>query len=188
MADGFDQQLGKKLLALARLSLEERLGVGPSPMASSDPLLVKNGASFVTLTLDGALCGCIGSLTAHSPLWQDVCNNARNAAFNDQRFSPLCKEDLDRLSIEVSLLTDPQQLDYRDGEDLLAKLSPGEDGVVIKDGSKQATFLPQVWQQLPTPAEFLQQLCLKAGLASDIWQKKKLVVEIYRVQAFHEEK
>jgi len=132
------------------------------------------------------LRGCIGSLVALEPLVDGVRRNAMNAAFQDPRFSPLTVDELNELDIEVSVLTDPAPLEYKDGADLLAKLRPNIDGVIIRQGHAAATFLPQVWDQLPEPADFLAHLCRKAGLPMDAWQQGNLVVSTYQVQYFSE--
>jgi AmmeMemoRadiSam system protein A len=134
----------------------------------------------------GELRGCIGSLVAEEPLVEDVRRNAKNAAFRDPRFSPLNSGELDEVDIEVSVLTDPVPLDYKDGADLAARLRPNIDGVIISQGRARATFLPQVWEQLPEPADFLAHLCRKAGLPMDAWQDGSLAVSTYQVQCFSE--
>ena len=142
--------------------------------------------TFVTLKTEEQLRGCIGSLTSTEPLAAGICRNAINAAFQDPRFKPLTAQELGKVEIEVSILTEPQPLRYNDGKELLEKLRPHIDGVIIRLDQASATFLPQVWEQLPQPQEFLTQLCLKAGLASDAWQNSKLEVSTYQVQYFEE--
>jgi AmmeMemoRadiSam system protein A len=115
-----------------------------------------------------------------------VKRNAVNAAFHDPRFSPLSKDDLDRTEIEISILSEPQPLAFRDGQDLIKKLRAHVDGVIIRKGQASATFLPQVWEQLPAAEEFLTHLCRKAGLPSDAWQNPELEVLTYQVQYFEE--
>ena len=112
--------------------------------------------------------------------------NAINAAFRDPRFRPLSREEWKNVKIEISILTDPKQLSYFDAGDLLKKLRPDVDGVIIKKGYHQSTFLPQVWEQLPKKEDFLTHLCLKAGLGGDAWNKGDLDVSTYQVQAFEE--
>jgi len=119
-------------------------------------------------------------------LIEGIKENSINAAFKDPRFHPLTKEEFDRIEIEISILTPPQELSYTDADDLLKKLRPGIDGVIIKKGFYEATFLPQVWDQLSEKEEFLSHLCLKAGLSPDSWKKEKLHVSTYQVQAFEE--
>jgi len=117
---------------------------------------------------------------------EGVKRNAVNAAFHDPRFSPLSKDELDRTEIEVSILTEPQPLAFRDGQDLAQKLRAHVDGVIIRKGHASATFLPQVWEQLPGPEDFLSHLCLKAGLPSEAWKNSELEVLTYQVQYFEE--
>lgn len=181
---------GMYLVKLARRTIEEALGQKPSTPLSMPPTtrLQEPGASFVTLhTRSGALRGCIGSLSAYRPLLEDVKANALAAAFEDPRFPPLTASELDRIVVEVSVLTPPQPLAYTDAEDLVRKLRPSVDGVIIERGWHRATFLPQVWEQLPTPEEFLTQLCYKAGLPGRAWREGNLKVSIYQVQKFEEE-
>ncbi len=175
------------LLKIARESIELKLnGEKLPPLKSETPLLKENGASFVTLTINGHLRGCIGALEAYQPLIEDVREHAIAAAFNDYRFSPLSADELDKIEIEVSRLTAPQPLSYTDADDLLNKLRPHVDGVILKEGNRRATFLPQVWEQLPDKAEFLDHLCQKMGQRADIWRRKKLEVFVYQVEEFRE--
>ena len=184
---------GETLVLLARRTIAESLGhrVDELPEAVrqqlGDPALQEQGAAFVTLTKKGALRGCIGSITAHRSLLNDVKANARNAAFHDPRFQPLGEKEYAELDIEVSVLTPPRKLEYHDAEDLIRKLRPKVDGVILGDGSHTATFLPQVWEQLPDPEQFLTRLCLKGGLAGDAWRRNKLEVQIYQVQHFSDQ-
>jgi AmmeMemoRadiSam system protein A len=141
----------------------------------------------VTLKIGGQLRGCIGNLSPVSSVWDGVRENAINAAFHDSRFSPLAEEELARIEIDISILTNSQPLDYNDGNDLQKKLRPHIDGVILSDGYRSATFLPQVWDQLPDATSFLDHLCLKAGLPRGAWQQKKLDIRIYQVQSFAEE-
>jgi hypothetical protein len=156
-------------------------------LALLPPRLAENGVSFVTLTLpDGALRGCIGALEATQPLALDVCEHAAAAAVEDYRFPPVRPVEVPCLHIEISVLTPPCLLDCDDLEALPGLLRPGLDGVVLRDGQQRATFLPQVWEKLPDPQAFLGQLCLKMGGPADLWRRKKLCVEIYQVEEFHE--
>jgi len=187
------QKLGQTLIALARNSISERIAKNfqvdeTLDSALEDKRLRAKSGTFVTLNKKGALRGCIGSLTSSETIIESVKRNALNAAFHDYRFDPLTPEELDQVEIEVSVLSEPEVLKYEDGADLLGKLKPGEDGVIIRHGASRATFLPQVWQQLSEPADFLNHLCLKAGLAVDMWQTSKLEVLIYQVQYFEEKK
>ena len=147
------------------------------------------GASFVTLTSGrapgGALRGCIGSLEARRPLRADVEANAVAAALHDPRFAPLTARELDDTVVEVSVLSAPAALPAADEAELLARLRPGVDGVVLSACGRRATFLPQVWEQLPDPADFLARLRRKAGLPADYWGRD-VVVETYTVTAWQE--
>jgi AmmeMemoRadiSam system protein A len=127
------------------------------------------GATFVTLTQQGRLRGCIGSLEAHRPLAQDVRENAQAAAFRDPRFTPLAVEEFEFTSVEVSLLTPALPMAFRDEADFMAQLRPGVDGIVFQYGRHRSTFLPQVWESLPEPVQFMQQLKRKAGLPPNFW-------------------
>ena len=179
----------KQLLALARQSIELAAGGQPLPvlqLAEYPPVLQAEGASFVTLTKSGRLRGCIGTLTSYQPFVQDVCEHAAAAATQDYRFPKVQPAEVAQLHIEISRLTAPEPLAYDDGSQLLDLLQPGEDGVVLRDGTRRATFLPQVWDQLPDAESFLSHLCNKMGASSDLWRKKKLDVEIYHVEEFEE--
>jgi AmmeMemoRadiSam system protein A len=187
------QKLGQALIALARNSIAERIALNFQvdealyDMLEDKRLKAKSG-TFVTLNKKGTLRGCIGSLTPSETIVESVKRNAINAAFHDYRFDPLTPTELDDVEIELSILTEPEVLKYEDPADLISKLKPGEDGVIIRFGASRATFLPQVWKQLPDPQDFLNHLCLKAGLAADAWQTSKLEVLIYQVQYFEEKK
>ena len=157
------------LLAHFKRSLPERQAAVLERLIE-DPALNQHRGTFVTLKKGGRLRGCIGSLVGRQPLVEGVRRNALNAAFHDPRFNALDVGELDRISLEVSVLTEPRPLEYGDGDDLIAKLSPRVDGVTIRKDFCGATFLPQVWDQLPEAEEFLSHLCLKAGLPADIWR------------------
>ncbi|MEI8131098.1 MAG: AmmeMemoRadiSam system protein A [Leptolinea sp.] len=177
------------LLELARRSLEAAARKRPLPrisLADYSNRLQQNGASFVTLTSQGALRGCIGTLEAYQSLVQDVCDHAASAAIEDFRFSPVSPVEVQMIAIEVSVLTAPVKLEYETPVDLMAKLSPGEDGVILRDGRLRATFLPQVWDQLADKAEFLSHLCSKMGAAPSLWKIKNLEVFTYQVEEFRD--
>jgi uncharacterized protein len=180
----------KTLLRAARGALETGVRGGPpTPIPKSEltPALRENGASFVTLTKRGQLRGCIGALESHQPLAEDVQEHAIAAALNDHRFDPVTPDELDDIEIEVSRLTSPQPLHYASPEELFASLRPGIDGVTLRDPSgRRATFLPQVWRQLPQKEQFLAHLCQKMGASSDAWRSGSLTVETYQVEEFHE--
>jgi AmmeMemoRadiSam system protein A len=178
------------LLELARATIEARArrrDPPPVDLTAVPQRLAQDGASFVTLTKLGSLRGCIGSLEARRPLVVDVQENAISAAFHDPRFPPVGARELADLQVEVSVLSAPQPLAYDGPDDLIAKLRPEVDGVVIERGWHRATFLPQVWEKLPDPHEFLQHLCLKAGLSADAYRRPGLDVYTYQVEKFEEE-
>jgi len=180
----------KLLLKTARnairqeLDKEEKL---PLVMDKYSPKLQEKGACFITIKKNGVLRGCVGSIEAVHPLIQDVQERAVAAAFQDYRFPSLTLPELDEISIEISRLTQPRELTYKDAEDLINKLRPRIDGVILRYQTRRATFLPQVWEQLPSPELFLNRLCIKMGLDQSIWRSAKLQVEIYQVEKFQEE-
>lgn len=189
MSPSLTDQEKQYLLGLARDTISNALQNLPRPQiheAELTPALRDNGASFVTLTIEGRLRGCIGSLEARQGLARDVREHAFQAAFEDYRFPPLTSEEIARVEIEISRLTPPVELVYQSPLDLLASLTPGVDGVILQDGLRRATFLPQVWQQLPDPADFLSHLSVKMGAPADIWKKKTLQVKTYSVEEFSE--
>lgn len=178
------------LLKLARSSIERAVAGKSLPLIRSEELtpdLAEMGASFVTLTRNDRLRGCIGALEAYQPLAQDVQEHAVDAAMNDYRFPPVRIYEVPDLKIEISRLTKPQPLAYQTPQDLLKLLRPGVDGVVIHDRERRATFLPQVWEQIPSPAAFLDHLCQKMGAPASLWREKALHVLVYQVEEFHEE-
>jgi len=184
---------GQTLVQLARFIIMEKLGRTPpdKPYQAlqaklAEPCFDQVAGVFVTLTLNSRLRGCIGSLEGTTPLRKEVCCNASKAAFEDSRFQPLDVDELERVHIEVSILTPPHPLEYSSTTDLLNQLRPGVDGVILRQGISGATFLPQVWEQLPQPERFLGQLCLKAGLPEKKWQTDSLEIETYQVQSFEE--
>lgn len=180
---------GETLLRLARQTIASRLGRGDMPGSRpDDPDLEMRRAAFVTLKKKGQLRGCIGNLEPVGTLWQGVKDNALNAAFNDYRFAPVTLEELDDIQIDISILGPALPLEYSEADDLLAKLHPGQDGIILRIGNSRATFLPQVWQQLPRSEDFLGHLCRKAGLSDTAWRDSHPEILIYRVQSFEEER
>lgn len=180
------------LLAFARKSIEYYLKNNDLLKLSDDELknlseaLKIKRACFVTLTENGHLRGCIGHLEPILPLYQAVIENAINAAFFDFRFLPLNHSELNKIKIEISVLTSPQPLSYKNPAELLKLLKPNVDGVIIQKEENQATYLPQVWEEIQDKEEFLSSLCLKAGLTPDAWKKENLEVRIYQVEKFKE--
>jgi AmmeMemoRadiSam system protein A len=177
------------LLILARESIENYVNNKPLPKLDKSTLslaLQKEGASFVTLTYKGLLRGCVGALEPYQSLAEDVREHAIAAAFQDYRFPPVRAVEVEDIKIEISYLTQPKTVKYNNPNDLLEILRPNIDGVIIRDGIHRATFLPQVWEKIPNPAEFLEQLCIKMGSSPDLWRIKKLDVLTYQVEEFHE--
>lgn len=171
----------QQLLRLAWDAIDHGLQTGRVlKPALDDAVLQQPGASFVTLNLHGELRGCIGSLQAHQPLADDVARNAFNAAFQDPRFPPLDRSERDALTLHISILSPSQPIHFTSEADLLRQLRPGIDGLILTDGHRRGTFLPQVWKSLPQPADFLSHLKRKAGLPPDYWSPT-LQVERYTV-------
>lgn len=174
----------KVLLQIARAAISSALGI-PQTADESASWLQQPGACFVTLTQHGELRGCIGSLEARRPLLDDLKSNAVYAALNDTRFMPLSASELAITRIEVSLLTPPQPMTFRDETDLLSQLRPGVDGVIFEFGNYRSTFLPQVWEQIPSARRFIGQLKRKAGLPDDFWEDG-VKISRYSVTKFKE--
>ena len=145
-------------------------------------VLDETGACFVTLEKFGQLRGCIGSIIAHQPLIVDLVNHSKDAAFNDHRFNPVNQNELDDLKVSVSILTDPKKMEFNGEEDLLNKMVPNIDGIIIKDGNYQAVYLPVVWEQIPDKREFLNSLKMKAGLSPTHFSK---TFEAYRFETIY---
>ena len=179
------QTLARVLVPLARREIAQALDLPAVEVDLSLPRLHEAGATFVTLTRQGSLRGCIGSLQAYRPLLQDIRANAHAAAFRDPRFAPLQPEELATTGIEVSLLSAMQPLQYRDEQEAWAQLRVGEDGVVFEFGSQRSTFLPQVWEQLPAVSDFMARLKQKAGLPATFWHAD-VRLHRYTVQKFRE--
>lgn len=180
----------RTLLRLTRETITREAHGQQPPEVHPDTVsedLRREAACFVTLNKHGQLRGCIGSLEARQPLVFDVRDNAIGAAFRDPRFPPVSAGELTDLHVEISVLSKPEPLSYNGPDDLIAKLRPGVDGVVIEQGWNRATFLPQVWEKLPDPHEFLQHLCLKAYLPTDAYRRPGLDVYTYQVEKFEEE-
>lgn len=181
-----NQEERRLLLELALDSIEYGLEKGvPLPVTSNEysAALQHERASFVTLQLAGELRGCIGHLEAIQSAVKDVADNAFAAAFRDPRFSPVTDKELPRIDIHISLLTPAVNLKFESEEDLIQQLKPGIDGLILRQGMRQGTFLPSVWEQLPDPRRFLQHLKLKAGLSADSWSDH-IKVKRYRTESF----
>jgi len=191
MADAqkLTDQEGKYLLGEARKTIEQELFKDKAVNQGNEfdsPKFSEKRGTFVTLTINDNLRGCIGHIIPQETLLEGIRENAINAAFKDPSFNPLSKKEWGNVKVEISILTDPSLLKYSDADDLLKKIRPDVDGVIIKKGFYQATFLPQVWEQLPDKKEFFTHLCLKAGMDGDEWKKGKMEVYTYQVQAFEE--
>lgn len=179
----------KTLLRTARKAIETTLKGEIAPqldLGELSPALRAPGACFITLSIAGQLRGCVGSIEAKQALILDVRDRAVSAAFEDPRFPSLKANEFEELVIEISALTKPETLLYDTPEDLVQKLRVGIDGVILKEGFRRATFLPQVWEKIPEPDLFLSRLCQKMGLPPDTWREQKLDVEIYQVEKFTE--
>ncbi len=184
---------GELLLKLARTTIGARLGIkGDLENRSEimgqlkDEIFDLNMGTFVTIHLNKKLRGCIGTLESTESVKNGIMQNSISAAFEDPRFSPLTSEEFRKCHLEVSILSKPIKLKYSNSAELLSKLEPGVHGVIIKKGEARATFLPQVWQQLPDKSSFLSNLCRKAGLYENEWRNGNLEVMIYKVQYFEE--
>ncbi len=183
------QRRGAILLEIARTSLVETLcerdtgeGEPRDDGPCDEPWLSELGAAFVTLRLGDELRGCVGSIEAFRPLHEDVRRNAVAAALRDPRFPPLTAPELDGVELEVTLLSRPEPMRFSDETDALAQLRPGEDGLLLSWGGHRSTFLPQVWESLPSSEAFLSSLKRKAGLATDFWHPD---LELRRYSATH---
>ena len=179
------------LLRLAREAIER--GVQGEKLSALDetslPLkLREKGTSFITLTHHGELRGCIGALEPYQSLAEDVREHAVAAALKDPRFPAVTGYELNGIQIEVSRLMRPVPLDYKDANDLLSKLRPHVDGVILRDPvtGRRGTFLPQVWEKISDPADFLNNLCFKMGISENTWRSRHLEVLTYEVEEFHE--
>jgi len=180
----------KFLLEIARKSIEYYFDTGKklelSPEEVKSVNLVRLGACFVTLKLGEKLRGCIGTLEAHRPLFQDVIENSLASAFGDPRFYPLTREELSEIKISISVLTEPKDFPVKGPGDLLDKLKQGKHGLILKQGAAQATFLPAVWDELPDKVMFLEHLSMKAGLTPDGWKDSKTRFLVYEAIEFSE--
>jgi AmmeMemoRadiSam system protein A len=178
-----ENEIKKMLLEVAKGAIYSKLYnkqiIDKEDLVKKFPNFSKRAATFVTLTLDGNLRGCIGSLVAHKALLDDLTLNAYKAAFEDPRFSPLTCEEFEKIEVEISLLSQPLEIRYKDIADLKSKINIGIDGMIIRQKNKQATFLPQVWEQLPKFEDFLTHLFTKAGI-TDI--ETTVEVFVYQVE------
>jgi AmmeMemoRadiSam system protein A len=179
------------LLSLARRALVECAGnlEGTVPvvnLAEVPPKLIEMHGCFVTLTRLGELRGCIGQVLARAPLYLAVMDNACNAAWSDPRFKPVDTTEIAQVRIEISVLTEPQALPGSTPEERMDSIQPQRDGVLLELDGRIATFLPQVWEQVPDKAEFLSRLAQKAGYPPEAWRGKKAALSIYQAESFEE--
>jgi len=187
------EHLGVRLLAMARHAIAAELGetdlmdnkLSLAPDIQAD-LLGKKMGVFVTLHHRGELRGCIGTLEPVVSLAKGVVENARHAAFHDPRFPALTPKEFLEIALEISVLTPPRSMNYAGPEDLKKKLKPGMHGVILEKHGAKATFLPQVWDQLPEPDLFLEHLCRKAGLSPHAWKESDIVIKTYTAHCFKE--
>jgi hypothetical protein len=180
----FAAEYGGQLLIAARKSLEQAVQnkTYHPDRNDYDEHLFDRGASFVTLTKQNELRGCIGSIYPHKAIVADVVDNAYAAAMKDARFPPLSAQEMPDISVSISLLSDFERIEYKDEEDLLNKLVPNVDGVIIHDGNRQGLFLPSVWAQIPDKRDFLNNLKLKAGMSPSFWSNDIQVYRFYTVE------
>ncbi len=171
-----------KLKDYARRSIVHGVTHGcalPLSTVELSPDLMADRATFVTLQINGQLRGCIGTLEARQSLVEDIVENAFAAAFRDPRFPPLARHELADLEVHISILTPAEPVEFGSQEDLIAKIRPGIDGLILQEAVRRGTFLPSVWEQLPEPRDFLMHLKLKAGLPADYWSDS---IEVYRYE------
>lgn len=174
----------KELLNLSRNALVKYLqGEEAKPSEEIKKKFSKKQACFVTLTKRGELRGCIGRLYARQELWKDVIENSISAGFRDPRFSPLREGELQNIKIEISVLSIPKKLEFRTPEELIKKINSNY-GILLQKRMSSATYLPQVWEQIPDKKDFLEQLSLKAGLSRDAW--KTADIWVYEVEKINE--
>ena len=171
---------------LVRVAADASALLPELPVKDLPAKFLEKKACFVTLTKGGDLRGCIGHLEPQEELYRAVMDNARSAAVHDPRFSPVRPIEVASIRLEISILTEAKPLAFSSPENLLSQLRPHEDGVVLRIGSRRATFLPQVWEQLPDKVQFLDQLARKAGCEASAWRGRDTQVSIYRVECFAE--
>lgn len=193
MTSKIPQNTQKTFLQIGRAAIAEKINIkyeNPLIAKNFDPqtreILNKNYGVFVSLHINKELRGCIGIIETKEPLIKTLPEHAIFAAFDDPRFPPLQLDEFNKIKIEISLLSPPEPLKYKNADDLLHKLIPGKHGIVIKKGFSKATFLPQVWEQLPRKEEFLSHLCTKAWLDSDEWKRGELEIWTYSAEVFSE--
>lgn len=177
---------GALLIQVARNAIATKLNFPTAEIQCTEKEMAelkKSGACFVTLTQDGDLRGCIGTLEAYRSLKEDIEANAIASAFCDPRFLPLTQAEWPVTEVEISILTPAKAIEFKNESDLLQQLQPGKDGVIIAYGEQRATFLPQVWEQLPEPKQFFSRLKQKAGLPVE-FPVERLHIERYQIQKY----
>ena len=187
----YDTAERKILMRLARGTLEAVVNETDIPIVEVEKLppdLKADKGCFVTLTKKGDLRGCIGYIVPNGALYKAVMANAHSAAIRDRRFKPVRTEELKDIEIEISVLTVPRDLSFTSADDLLGKLRPGVDGVVLRAGGGKysSTYLPQVWKQIPDKTDFMNKLTRKAGLPEWVWKEGNVTIMTYQVEAFSE--
>lgn len=182
----FDNNKGQTLLHLARAAIGKELGFKSHDLPRTG-WLEEPGATFVTLTLNDLLHGCIGSMEANRPLIDDVRQNAVAAAFQDPRYPPLTKQEFTDVLIDVALLDKPEAIHFSSEKDALAQLNPGSDGVIFEYGAHRATFLPHAWADFPHARDLLPHLKSQAGLPEDFWSTD-VKLSRFTVQRWYEAK
>ncbi|MFA5099225.1 MAG: AmmeMemoRadiSam system protein A [Candidatus Paceibacterota bacterium] len=170
----------KKGLLISRSALEARF-FGTEILKFNNPEFQKKAATFVTLKINGQLRGCVGNLEPYENLAESIVRNTRSSAFSDDRFPPVSIEELKKIKIELSIISDKKTINFRNPDELLNKIRPGVDGIIISYKNYSATFLPQVWQEIKSKRMFLCKLCEKAGLNPKDWQKLPIRVEVYQI-------
>ncbi|MBU0682339.1 MAG: AmmeMemoRadiSam system protein A [Proteobacteria bacterium] len=185
------KEQGDILVRLAKSTIATLLGAKQAeqitPQELSAPEFQEKRGVFVTLHKKGQLRGCVGSLTGSETILEAIRHQAENAAFYDSRFNRVQADELPDIKVEISILSEPAPLTFSDPEDLVRKVRPQIDGVILSCGRHQATFLPQVWDQLPDPKDFLGHLAMKAGLLREGWKNKGVEISTYQVQHFGEQ-
>lgn len=185
---GLSSESRMYLLELARSVISSKARGHPTYDDKVPEDVKRKAGTFVTLTKTGELRGCIGSLEARQEIYRDVVENAEHAAYDDPRFSPLDDAELQDVRIEISVLSAPEELVVNNSQELIRKLELEKPGVILQKGWAKATFLPQVWEELPDGEDFLTHLCMKAGLSPDSWSDPgSLEIFVYRVEHFAEE-
>ncbi|MEE4242109.1 MAG: AmmeMemoRadiSam system protein A [Desulfopila sp.] len=179
---------GRLLLKTIRTVIGRELGEQSALPVGEASVFDENAGTFVTLKLNNQLRGCIGNIEPVKSIRQSVLDNAISAAFHDHRFAPLTRQEFDEVEISLSVLGHAKPLLADKTADRCNALRPGKDGVILRCKGRSATFLPQVWEQLPDPQNFLSHLCIKAGLERDCWLNNDTEILVYQVQSFTEEK